>query len=91
MSRHLTYLRSSVSFVNKHLNTVKEPLEFVQVTFILKMITGFFFCAQQHMSAWFLQGHVFSRDVTAAMLVSLNKGTAAMLMSPTNPPGIELY
>ena len=34
---------------------------------------------------------VFSRDVTAAMLVSLNKGTAAMLVSPTNPPGIELY
>ena len=30
-------------------------------------------------------------DVTAAMLVSLNKGTAAMLVSPTNPPGIELY
>ena len=34
---------------------------------------------------------VFSRDVTAAMLVSLNKGTAAMLASPINPPGIELY
>jgi len=34
---------------------------------------------------------VFSRDVTAAMLVSLNKGTAAMLLSPINPPGIELY
>ena len=25
------------------------------------------------------------------MLVSLNKGTAAMLDSPTNPVGIELY
>ena len=34
---------------------------------------------------------VFSRDVTAAMLVFLNNGTAAMLVSPTNPPGIELY
>ena len=38
---------------------------------------------------------VFSRDVTAAMLaamlVSLNKGTAAMLVSPTYPPRIELY
>ena len=34
---------------------------------------------------------VFSRDVTAAMLVFLNKGTAAMLVSPTNSPGIELY
>ena len=33
----------------------------------------------------------FSRDVTAAMLVSLNKTTAAMLLSPINPPGIELY
>ena len=34
---------------------------------------------------------VFSRDVTAAMLVSLNKGTAAMLVSPTSLLGIELY
>ena len=32
---------------------------------------------------------VFSRDVTAAMLVSLHKGTAAMLVSPIKPPGIE--
>ena len=34
---------------------------------------------------------VFLRDVTADMLVSLNKRPAAMLVSPTNPPGIELY
>ena len=34
---------------------------------------------------------VFSRDVTAAMLVSVNKGKAAMLVSPINPPGIEFY
>ena len=34
---------------------------------------------------------VFSRDVTAAVLVSVNKGTAAMLVSSTNPPGTELY
>ena len=27
----------------------------------------------------------------AAMLVSLNKGTAAILVSPTNPLGIEPY
>ena len=33
----------------------------------------------------------FSLDVTAAILVSLNKGTAAILVSPTNPPGIELF
>ena len=33
---------------------------------------------------------VFSCDVTAATLVSLSKGTAAMLVSPTNSPGIEL-
>ena len=33
---------------------------------------------------------VFSRDVTAAMFVSLNKGTAAMLVFPINPPGSEL-
>ena len=34
---------------------------------------------------------VFSRDVTVAMLVSLNKGIVAMLVSPANPLGIELY
>ena len=34
---------------------------------------------------------VFARDVTAAMLVSLNKGTAVVLVSPTNPPEIGLY
>ena len=33
----------------------------------------------------------FSRYVTEAMLVYLNNGTAAMLVNPTNPPGIELY
>ena len=33
----------------------------------------------------------FSRDVMAAMLLSLNKGTAAMLASPINPPGIGQF
>ena len=35
--------------------------------------------------------YIESRDVTVTMLVSLNKGTAAMLVSPTNPLGIERY
>ena len=39
----------------------------------------------------FILYRVFARDVSAAMLVSLNKGTAAMLVSPTNPPEIGLY
>jgi len=30
VSRHLTFIRSSVSYVQKHLNTIREPLEFVQ-------------------------------------------------------------
>ena len=34
---------------------------------------------------------MFSRDVTVAMLVSLNKETAVMLVSPTNPSGVEFY
>ena len=34
---------------------------------------------------------MFSRDVTTAMLVSPNKGTAAMLVSLTSPLGIQLY
>ena len=33
----------------------------------------------------------FSHDVMAAMLVPLNKETAAMLVSQTNPQGIEFY
>ena len=34
---------------------------------------------------------VFSGDVTVAMLVSLNKGTAAILVPPIIPSGVELY
>ena len=34
---------------------------------------------------------VISRDVTAVMLVSLYKRTAAMLVYPTNPPGTEFH
>ena len=32
---------------------------------------------------------MFSRDVMAVMLVSLNNGTVAMLVSPTDPLGIS--
>ena len=34
---------------------------------------------------------MFSRDVMAVMLVSLNKGTVAMLVSPTDPLGIKFF
>ena len=34
---------------------------------------------------------VFSRDVTSAILVFLNNDTAAMLVSPINPVGVELF
>ena len=34
---------------------------------------------------------MFSCDVTAAMLVSINKATAAMLLSLTNPLEFELF
>ena len=34
---------------------------------------------------------VFSHDVTAAILVSQNSETAAMLVSPTNPLGVEFF
>ena len=33
----------------------------------------------------------FSHDDKAALLVSPKKGTVAMLVSPPNPPRIELY
>ena len=33
---------------------------------------------------------VFSHDVTAAILVSQNNETAAMLLSQTSPVGVEL-
>lgn len=34
---------------------------------------------------------LFSHDVTAAIIVPLNKATPAMIVSRTNPQGIELY
>ena len=34
---------------------------------------------------------VFSHDVTAAILVSQNNDTAAMLVSLTSPVGVELF
>ena len=34
---------------------------------------------------------VFSRDVTAAILVSQNNKKAAMLVSQTSPVGVELF
>ena len=37
-----------------------------------------------------LANRVFSCDVMEAMLVSLNKGMAALLMFPANPPVIEV-
>ena len=37
-----------------------------------------------------MDNRLFSREITAAMFLSPNKGTAAMLVSPTNPLGIEL-
>lgn len=42
-------------------------------------------------SYWRERSILFFRDATAAMMVSLNKGTKVMLMSPINSPGIELY
>ena len=34
---------------------------------------------------------VFLRDVTVAILLFLNKGRAAMLVFPVNPPEIKFY
>ena len=40
----------------------------------------------------FDQNHrVFSHDVTAAILMSQNNETAAMLVSQTSPVGVELF
>ena len=39
----------------------------------------------------FMTNRLFSREVTAAMLVYLKKEMAAMIVYQTNPPGIELY
>ena len=43
------------------------------------------YISQSFSYSWFLH------NITAAMLVPLNKETAAMLMSQANPQGIELY
>ena len=42
-------------------------------------------------SVLFRPYRAFSLDVSAAILVSQNKETAAMLVSQTNPLGIELF
>ena len=41
VSKYLTYVRSSVSYVQKHLNSVREPLEFVQVNILLKTCSAY--------------------------------------------------
>lgn len=41
VSKYLTYVRSSVSYVQKHLNSVSEPLEFVQVNILLKTCSAY--------------------------------------------------
>ena len=38
-----------------------------------------------------IQYRVFSHDVTAAILVSLDNETAAMLVSQNGPVGVELF
>ena len=48
---------------------------------------GYYMAVQRHEISLQVWNRVFSRDVMAAMLVFLNNGTAAMLVSPTNPPG----
>ena len=46
---------------------------------------------ETHFTAVHILYRVFSSDVMVAVLVSPNKEMAAMLVSPTNPLGIELY
>lgn len=41
VSKYLTYVRSSVSYVQKHLNSVREPLEFVQVNILRKACSAY--------------------------------------------------
>ena len=41
VSKYLTYVRSSVSYVQKHLNSVREPLEFVQVNILLNTCSAY--------------------------------------------------
>ena len=55
------------------------------------ILVKFVMCIDHALKMENVQYRVFSRDVTAAMLVSLNKGTVALWVSPINPPGIELY
>ena len=42
-------------------------------------------------SSLFCYNRVFSHDVLAAILVSQNNDTAAMLVSQTSPVGVELF
>lgn len=49
------------------------------------------FCASRIPQCTDFLYRVFLRDVTAPILVSLNKGTVAMLASPASYQGIKLY
>ena len=67
---------------------LSSPLSLVQTKAeceIFVMVVSFTFSVNEN------SFKVFTRDVTASMLVSLNKGTSAMLVYPNNPPRIELY
>ena len=66
---------------------LSSPLSLVQseAEFEIFMVVSFTFSVNENSCK------VFTRDVTASTLVSLNKGTSAMLVYPNNPPRIELY
>ena len=62
--------------------------------FIFIFLTGSLLLKSPVFTDWLVANvfyRVFSRDVTAAILLSQNNETAAMLVSQTSPLGVELF
>ena len=62
--------------------------------FIFIFLTGSLLLKSPLFTDWLVANvfyRVFSRDITAAILLSQNNETAAMLVSQTSPLGVELF
>ena len=70
-----------------------KPYQIFFYSHIRTVISALFFCngVKRRSWNWSVIYRVFSHDVTAAILKSQNKETAAMLVSQTSSVGVELF
>ena len=72
----------------KHASLIFDETQNFNLTFAAGRRDANSLRQREPMITWY---RMFSRDVTAAMLVFLNNGTAAVLVYPTNPPGMSHF